>query len=185
MKQLFNVYLAGPIRYNPQTDKIDSYDVDWRKYVEYRLEDLFNVCNPIEFNEQVRDDIRVYGFINDEIQKKLYNNDICLIDQPHIMIANLLPYDHDNYPSLGTLYEIGYARRCIPVVIICSEDSLIRQNPMYYDCCKVNNIDDSIKKVIEIIYGDISIESINDLITKFQKTMSEYDYAFDQDIEEE
>lgn len=178
---LFSVYLAGPIRYNPQTDKIDSYDIEWRNYAYERLKSFFNLYNPVEFNADVRNDIRAYGFNDSFVQKKLYDNDIEMIEESDVLIANLLPYDHDNYPSLGTLYEIGYANKFIPVIIICSEDSLIRENPMYYACHKVDNIDEAINKAIDLFYGDIARQSkiVHNFIRTFYNSVYEVEALFD------
>jgi len=91
------VYLAGAIR-GPE-------DYVWRKQFveEYKDELLFRIPSDLATLDVSK--LRKFG----PAAYMTYRTDLDLIDRSDIVVANLLPMA-DGYPSIGTLFEIGYSR---------------------------------------------------------------------------
>jgi nucleoside 2-deoxyribosyltransferase len=98
MKYIPSVYLAGAIR--------TEQDYVWRKdFVrEFKNKFLFRIPSDI-ITMGVN---KGMGQFNPTAYMT-YRTDIDLIDRSEIVVANLLPMA-DGYPSIGTLFEVGYAR---------------------------------------------------------------------------
>jgi nucleoside 2-deoxyribosyltransferase len=90
-------YLAGPIR--------GVEDYIWRKNFtqEYADDLLFRIPSDVITMDLTK--LRSFG----PAAYMTYRTDLDLIDRSEIIVANLLPMA-DNYPAIGTLFELGYAR---------------------------------------------------------------------------
>jgi nucleoside 2-deoxyribosyltransferase len=90
-------YLAGAIR-GPE-------DYIWRKQFveEYKDELLFRIPSDLVTRDISK--LRKFG----SAAYMTYRTDLDLIDRSDIVVANLLPMA-SGYPSMGTMFEIGYSR---------------------------------------------------------------------------
>jgi nucleoside 2-deoxyribosyltransferase len=103
------VYLAGAIR-GPE-------DYVWRKQFveEYKDELLFRIPSDLATLDVSK--LRKFG----PAAYMTYRTDLDLIDRSDIVVANLLPMA-SGYPSMGTMFEIGYSRAKGKLIFIVADD---------------------------------------------------------------
>jgi len=94
------LYLAGAIR----TDRGDE-DYKWRRAFAAQLGDRAICMVPSDAG--VADGNKLRRFTGSAYMT--YRTDLQLIQQSDIVVANLLPLN-DGYPSIGTMFELGFAR---------------------------------------------------------------------------
>ena len=111
-----SVYLAGPIR--------GVEDYQWRKEFTERYGDLFHYLIPSDVVTTDWKKLREFR----PAAYMTYRTDLDMIDRCDTVIMNLLAHTKDNYPAVGTLFELGYARAKGKLILMVAEDKL-RSHP--------------------------------------------------------
>lgn len=102
---MLKFYLAGAIR--------GSQDYQWRKIVADKYQDRLTTFSPSDIGIADAEKLRKFG----GSAYMTYRTDLNLIDQADGLIVNLLAMD-EGYPSIGTLFEVGYARAKGKLILI-------------------------------------------------------------------
>ena len=149
-----NIYLAGPI-----CGLTLSEAEDWRVYAKEHLHPELSVINPLRTKEPDMDPAEVIGQVFEQGAHATFQAVAgrCLFDvgRTDVILAYMpdnWPKNEIEWPSIGTLIEIGWARAAgIPVVLAC-QDKRIVGHPLIDNACPwiVFTLAEAIKVVNDI-----------------------------------
>jgi nucleoside 2-deoxyribosyltransferase len=111
-----SIYLAGPIR--------DKNDYKWRQTFTEKYGPQFNYLIPSDVVTEDWAKLRQFR----PAAYMTYRTDLDLISRCDMVVMNLLPHTQDNYPAIGTLFELGYCRAQGKLILIVADDKL-RSHP--------------------------------------------------------
>lgn len=150
------VYLGGPIR-RDDNHEIDQRDTQWRHLFTKVLKEIgvstFDPC--VESMKSLSKDnqkIPHHLSIPDHVREEIYNNDIRGLHQSCMAVFNFDAFDNDNYPALGSLFEIGWMTNAHKLCIISSNDGRLRNNPMYYTNTFVSTVEEMLTQTLATVH---------------------------------
>lgn len=138
MKGWGKVYLGGPIR-RDENHNILVQDTEWRNFFTSQLSKMgietFDPC--VQSKKLIKQlqkksnggELPEPTVMPQEIREEIYKNDLKGLDASYIGVFNLSGFC-DGYPTIGSLWELGYLTAQNKAIIAYSRNERLRANPM-------------------------------------------------------